>query len=60
MGIDEKEIEKAYDLFYDYSINCCGFCQMNYYDFKKFILSMREKEEENLCYINLLQNNYTK
>lgn len=35
--IDEKEIEKGYNLFYDNMIKCYGYCNMSYYEFKKCI-----------------------
>lgn len=39
-NIDEKEIEKAYDLFYDYMIKCYGYCDMSYDEFKKFVIGL--------------------
>lgn len=35
--IDEKEIERVYNLFYDQMIKYYGYCDMNYYEFKKCI-----------------------
>lgn len=35
--IDEKEIERGYNLFYDQMIKIYGYCDMSYYDFKKNI-----------------------
>ena len=44
MVIDEKEIEKAYNLFYDYMIKCYGYCNMTYDEFKQFVINMKRKE----------------
>ena len=41
MVINEKEIEKAYNLFYDYMVKCYGCCQMNYDEFKQFVINMK-------------------
>lgn len=35
--IDEKEIERGYNLFYDQMIKIYGYCDMSYYNFKKCI-----------------------
>lgn len=35
--IDEKEIERGYNLFYNQMIKFYGYCDMSYYDFKKVI-----------------------
>lgn len=35
--IDEKEIKRGYNLFYDQMIKYYGYCNMSYYEFKKCI-----------------------
>ena len=46
MNINEKELEKAYDLFYDYMAKCYGYCLMNYYEFKKFVINVNKKKRK--------------
>lgn len=46
-NINEKELEKAYDLFCDYMIKCYGYCPINYYGFKKFVIDMSKKKKNN-------------
>lgn len=45
-AIDEKEIERAYYLFYIQNISSVGYCDMSYYEFKRCIY----------CYINNKSN----
>lgn len=45
MNIDEKELEKAYDLFYDYMIKCYSYCDRSYDEFKEFVINVSKKRK---------------